>query len=115
MVVLCVMQSGCCKPPTACTYSMETMVNYQDPDCYKWSNDPTLLCYDCDSCKAGLLENIRRNWHKLSLLTLFMLVFLIAIYSIGCCAFRNTRRAETDYPYAQNRITKIIPRWDYYW
>ncbi|CAL0300632.1 unnamed protein product [Lupinus luteus] len=108
-------QSGCCKPPTACTYNMDTMVNYQDPDCYKWSNDPTLLCYECDSCKAGVLENIRRNWHKLSLLTVIMLVFLILIYSIGCCAFRNTRRSETDYPYGQNRMTKIKPRWDYYW
>ncbi|XP_019426847.1 PREDICTED: tetraspanin-6-like isoform X1 [Lupinus angustifolius] len=107
-------QSGCCKPPTACTYNMDTVVNYQDPDCYKWSNDPTLLCYECDSCKAGVLENIRRNWHKLSLFTVFMLVFLILIYSIGCCAFRNTR-AERDYPYGQNRISKIRPRWDYYW
>ncbi|XP_027933956.1 tetraspanin-6-like [Vigna unguiculata] len=107
-------QSGCCKPPTACTYNMATMMMTQDPDCYRWNNAPNLLCYECDSCKAGVLEDIRGNWHKLSVLTVTMLVLLIGIYSIGCCAFRNTKRAETDYPYGENRMTKVRPRWDYY-
>ncbi|KAJ8765959.1 hypothetical protein K2173_020475 [Erythroxylum novogranatense] len=107
-------QSGCCKPPTSCNYNMATVMT-QDQDCYRWNNDPTLLCYECDSCKAGVLEEVRRDWHKLSVLNIVMLVFLIGIYSIGCCAFRNTRRAETDYPYGENRMTKIRPRWDYYW
>lgn len=108
-------QSGCCKPPTACNYNMEAVMMTQDSDCYKWSNEPTLLCYECDSCKAGVLEDIRRNWHKLSVLTVTMLILLIGIYSIGCCAFRNARRAETDYPYGENRMTKVRPRWDYHW
>ncbi|KAJ1418379.1 putative tetraspanin-6-like [Sesbania bispinosa] len=107
-------QSGCCKPPTACNYNVETIVT-QDPDCYRWNNAPSLLCYDCDSCKAGVLENIRRDWHKISVLNVVVLVFLIGIYSIGCCAFRNARRAETDYPHGENRMTKVKPRWDYYW
>ncbi|KAG4983979.1 hypothetical protein AAZX31_10G201100 [Glycine max] len=108
-------QSGCCKPPTACTYNVATTMMTQDPDCYRWNNAPNLLCYECDSCKAGVLEDIRGNWHKLSVLTVTMLVLLIGIYSIGCCAFRNTRRAETDYPYGENRMTKVRPRWDYHW
>ncbi|OAY38817.1 tetraspanin-6 [Manihot esculenta] len=107
-------QSGCCKPPTSCNYNMATLVP-QDPDCYKWNNSPTLLCYECDSCKAGVLEDVRRDWHKLSVLNIVMLVLLIGIYSIGCCAFKNTRRAETDYAYGENRMTKVKPRWDYYW
>ncbi|MCI01028.1 tetraspanin-6-like, partial [Trifolium medium] len=37
------------------------------------------------------------------------------IYSIGCCAFRNARRAETDYQHGENRMSKIRPRWDYHW
>ncbi|KAJ8747284.1 hypothetical protein K2173_014521 [Erythroxylum novogranatense] len=109
-------QSGCCKPPTSCSYNMATQTS-QDPDCYKWNNAPNLLCYECDSCKAGVLEEVRRDWHKLSVLNIVMLVFLIGIYSIGCCAFRNTKRAETDYPNEENRsnrMTKIRPRWDYY-
>ncbi|KAK7357065.1 hypothetical protein VNO80_16346 [Phaseolus coccineus] len=108
-------QSGCCKPPTACTYNVAAMMMTQDPDCYRWNNAPNLLCYECDSCKAGVLEDIRGNWHKLSVLTVTMLVLLIGIYSIGCCAFRNTKRSETDYPYGENRMTKVRPRWDYHW
>ncbi|KAK4761739.1 hypothetical protein SAY87_029623 [Trapa incisa] len=110
-------QSGCCKPPTACTYNTAVVVaaTVQDPDCYRWSNAPTMLCYDCDSCKAGVLENIRTNWHKISVLCIVVLVLLIGIYSIGCCAFRNARRAETDYPHGENRMSKVRPRWDYYW
>ena len=112
------MQSGCCKPPTACNanyYNTETVVVTQDPDCYRWNSAPTVLCYECDSCKAGVLENMRRSWHKISVLNVVVLVFLIGIYSIGCCAFRNARRAETDYPHGENRMTKVKPRWDYYW
>ncbi|XP_021734068.1 tetraspanin-6-like isoform X1 [Chenopodium quinoa] len=108
-------QSGCCKPPTSCTYGQDPVMMVQDPDCYKWSNDPNLLCYECDSCKAGVLESIRRDWHKLSVLNVVMLILLIGVYSIGCCAFQNTRRAETDYPYGHNRMTKVRPRWDFYW
>lgn len=108
-------QSGCCKPPTSCTYGQENVMMTQDPDCYKWNNDPNLLCYECDSCKAGVLETIRRDWHKLSVLNVVMLILLIGIYSIGCCAFQNTRRAESDYPYGHNRMMKVRPRWDFYW
>lgn len=107
-------QSGCCKPPTSCNYATATMMT-QDADCYRWNNAPNLLCYECDSCKAGVLEHIRRDWHKLSVLNIVMLVLLIGIYSIGCCAFRNTRRSETDYPHGENRMSKVRPRWDFYW
>ncbi|XAR52381.1 hypothetical protein NMG60_11020424 [Bertholletia excelsa] len=106
-------QSGCCKPPTSCNYAA-TMVA-QDPDCYRWNNAPNLLCYDCDSCKAGVLETVRRDWQKLSVLNIIMLVILIAIYSIGCCAFQNAQRAMSGYPYAPSHMYKIRPRWDFHW
>ncbi|OAY74307.1 Tetraspanin-6 [Ananas comosus] len=107
--------SGCCKPPTSCTYTAGTAMAAQDEDCYRWNNAPNVLCYGCDSCKAGVLEQVRRDWHKLSLLNVVVLVFLIAIYAIGCCAFRNARRAESEYPYGENHMSKVRPRWDYYW
>ncbi|KAH7841691.1 hypothetical protein Vadar_033120 [Vaccinium darrowii] len=106
-------QSGCCKPPTSCDYGAPMLA--QDPDCYRWNNAPTLLCYECDSCKAGVLESARNDWHKLSVLNIVMLLLLIGIYSIGCCAFRNTQRAETEYPHGENRMSKVRPRWDFHW
>lgn len=107
------MQSGCCKPPTSCNYN--AAMERQEADCFKWNNALPFLCYECDSCKAGVLEDVRKDWHKLSVLNVVILVFLICIYSIGCCAFRNSKRSETDYPYGENRMSKVRPRWDYYW
>lgn len=107
-------QSGCCKPPTSCNYATTTLIT-QDPDCYHWNNDPNLLCYECDSCKAGVLESIRIDWRKLSVLNIVILIVLIGTYSIGCCAFQNAKRGESDYPYGANRMSKVHPRWDFHW
>ncbi|KAK9735090.1 hypothetical protein RND81_04G183100 [Saponaria officinalis] len=108
-------QSGCCKPPTSCTYGPQGPIMMgQDPDCYKWNNDPNILCYNCDSCKAGVLETIRKDWHKLSILNVVILILLVALYSIGCCAFQNARRADTDYLYGLSGLGKVRPRWNFY-
>nr|GMC77267.1 tetraspanin-6 [Ipomoea batatas] len=107
------LQSGCCKPPTSCNYG--ATLESQDPDCSRWNNDPTVLCYDCDSCKAAVLEDMRRDWQKISVLNIVMVVVLIAIYSVGCCAFENAKLAETGYHYGENRMYKLRPRWDFYW
>lgn len=106
-------QSGCCKPPTSCNYEVATAAA-QEPDCYRWNNAPAILCYGCDSCKAGVLEDMRRIWHRLSVLNIVMVVLLICIYSIGCCAFQNSKRADSDYWYGRNWMSKLRPRSDYY-
>ncbi|MQL81783.1 hypothetical protein Taro_014240 [Colocasia esculenta] len=109
-------QSGCCKPPTTCQYVEGSSLAAQEEDCYRWSNAAGALCYECGACRAGVLEQVRRDWHKVSVLNVVVLAFLVGVYSIGCCAFRNARRAETDYPYhGENRMSKVRPRWDYYW
>ncbi|KAK1270706.1 Tetraspanin-6 [Acorus gramineus] len=108
-------QSGCCKPPTSCIYGDGTAIVAQDGDCYKWNNAADVLCYECDSCRAGVLEEVRRDFHKLSVLNVIVIVFLICIYSIGCCAFRNTRLSVSDYPYGENHMSKVRPRWDFFW
>ena len=96
-------QSGCCKPPTSCglTYVNATVWNppinnNSDPDCGLWGNPEDQLCYDCSSCKAGLLANLKRDWRKVAVLNIVVLVFLIVVYSIGCCAFRNNRRNNSN-------------------
>ncbi|CAK9860319.1 unnamed protein product [Sphagnum jensenii] len=97
-------QSGCCKPPSSCGYTFINATNWQettppppsasakDPDCALWSNAPTELCFNCTSCKAGVLQDLKQDWRKVAIANIIMLVFLIATYSIGCCAFRNNRR-----------------------
>ncbi|WVZ01565.1 hypothetical protein V8G54_027634, partial [Vigna mungo] len=67
-------QSGCCKPPTECGYkyenetmwSTEGVLGSNNTDCKKWNNDQNLLCYDCDSCKAGVLATLKKTWRRVS-------------------------------------------------
>uniref|UniRef100_A0A0D9WSR3 Tetraspanin n=1 Tax=Leersia perrieri TaxID=77586 RepID=A0A0D9WSR3_9ORYZ len=103
-------ESGCCKPPTGCnfTYQSETIwdkppgfnsTTTDNPDCTTWSNDQTALCYDCQSCKAGVLANLKNDWKKIAMINIIFLIFLIIVYSVGCCAFRNNRRDNSNaYP-----------------
>ncbi|XP_010538805.1 PREDICTED: tetraspanin-5-like [Tarenaya hassleriana] len=108
-------QSGCCKPPTSCVYNVATMVE-QDSDCNRWNNDANVLCYDCDSCRAGVMETVRRDWRKLLVLNVVVIVVLIAVYSIGCCAFQNAKRPhQFGFPYGHYGRSKSQPGWDDYW
>ncbi|XP_074590745.1 tetraspanin-7-like [Curcuma longa] len=99
-------QSGCCKPPTACNFTFVNATTWVKPasfhsgdmpDCNAWENDRSRLCYDCESCKAGVLAQIKRDWKKIAAVNVVFLVFLLLVYSVGCCAFRN-HRDEYRYP-----------------
>ncbi|OMO71200.1 Tetraspanin/Peripherin [Corchorus capsularis] len=109
--------SGCCKPPTDCgfVYVNETVwtpgggLVGADLDCQRWSNDQQLLCYQCDSCKAGVLGSLKKSWRKVSVINIVVLILLVIFYVIGCAAFRNNRRIDNDEPYGEARMTKARP------
>ncbi|KAA8542330.1 hypothetical protein F0562_023534 [Nyssa sinensis] len=93
-------ESGCCKPPTSCGFEYQNATFWTVPksgpavpdgDCKTWSNNQTVLCFDCQSCKAGVLANIKKEWRQLAIINAGILVFIIVVYSIGCCALRNNR------------------------
>ncbi|XP_058113306.1 tetraspanin-8-like [Magnolia sinica] len=93
-------QSGCCKPPSYCGFIYQNATFWSQPksgvksnekDCLTWSNDQNRLCFECESCKAGVLANLKHDWRKVAIVNVSVLVFVIIIYSIGCCAFRNNR------------------------
>ncbi|GAB4853622.1 Tetraspanin-8 [Ancistrocladus abbreviatus] len=92
-------QSGCCKPSDDCNFQYVSPTVWNEgnattstnPDCKAWSNDPNTLCFNCQACKAGVLQNIKSDWKKVAVVNIIFLIFLIAVYSVGCCAFRNNR------------------------
>ncbi|KAF3778248.1 TORNADO 2 protein [Nymphaea thermarum] len=95
------LQSGCCKPPTECGYTFVNPTYWISPissaankDCMEWSNEQTQLCYGCDSCKAGLIANLRREWRRADVILLCTLIGLVVVYLMGCCAFRNAKTEE---------------------
>ncbi|XP_042503728.1 tetraspanin-8-like [Macadamia integrifolia] len=97
-------QSGCCKPPTSCNFTYVTPIewtkpsnttSYSDSDCTTWNNND--LCYNCESCKGGVLQNIKSQWKKVAIVNIIFLIFLVIVYTVGCCAFRNNR-IDNSYP-----------------
>ncbi|CAN6182354.1 unnamed protein product [Urochloa humidicola] len=92
-------ESGCCKPPTSCGYTYvngtdwtKTPTSSTDPDCQTWDSAGSPLCYNCQSCKAGVVATVKRDWKRAAIVNVVFLVLLIIVYSVGCCAFRNNRR-----------------------
>ncbi|KAL5716928.1 Tetraspanin-4 [Ranunculus cassubicifolius] len=110
-------QSGCCKPPTECgyVYVNETLWDSgggmmgTSNDCTRWSNEQSQLCYNCDSCRAGVLASLKRSWRKVSVINIVVLILLVIVYVIGCAAFRNNKRMDNDEAYGESRMTKSQP------
>ncbi|XP_052181136.1 tetraspanin-8-like [Diospyros lotus] len=104
-------QSGCCKPPTYCKLQFKNATFWTmpkagpavpDSDCQTWSNNQQALCYDCKSCKAGVLANIKQKWRYLALFNTGTIVVVVVVYSIGCYALRHnigSRRPYSAYNY----------------
>ncbi|XP_010265599.1 PREDICTED: tetraspanin-8 [Nelumbo nucifera] len=99
-------QSGCCKPPTYCKFIYKNATFWKvprsgpavpDSDCTAWSNQQQTLCYGCKSCKAGFLANLRTGWRKIAIVNISVLVFIMLVYTIGCCAYRNSREDRYRY------------------
>ncbi|CAL1369903.1 unnamed protein product [Linum trigynum] len=96
-----ILQASCCKPPDECGFvksgnkkAMWVMPprprsSTKDADCAAWSNDPSKKCFDCSSCKAGVLEDVRKEWRTLAIINLCVLLLFVLIYSVSCCARRG--------------------------
>ncbi|CAN6296478.1 unnamed protein product [Urochloa humidicola] len=102
------LQSGCCKPPTRCGYTFVTPTYWispisaaADPDCDAWSNEEAKFCYSCASCKAGLMQNLRREWRRADIILAVDVVALLAVYAMGCYAFRTAKTDELFRRYRQ--------------
>ncbi|MCO5567544.1 hypothetical protein L7F22_021238 [Adiantum nelumboides] len=87
-------QSGCCKPPTLCGASFVRATEWVDmthslatSDCGRWDNRTEVLCYQCSSCRAGLLENVKHVWRLVAYFSLAILGCLVVIYSIAWLGF----------------------------
>ncbi|CAN6309152.1 unnamed protein product [Urochloa humidicola] len=97
-------ESGCCKPPSGCDFlyinetywtSDSAVPVISDADCTTWTNDQQTLCFDCDSCRAGVLAGIKTTWRKVGVLLIVMLIVLAITYVAGCTAFRNAKIRTT--------------------
>ncbi|XVF49818.1 hypothetical protein PTKIN_Ptkin04bG0046600 [Pterospermum kingtungense] len=100
------LQAGCCKPPSSCGFLQKNATFWEvpksgaatkDPDCLTWNNNVMKLCYDCNSCKGGVLDNLRKEWRSLAIINVIVLIFVIFVYSVGCCARSNQKSNKKKY------------------
>ena len=54
-------------------------------DCNNWSNEPNKLCFDCDTCKAGILQSSMDHWHKSGKLYVVLVMVMIIQYALFAC------------------------------
>ncbi|KAE8652533.1 hypothetical protein Csa_013859 [Cucumis sativus] len=101
-------QSGCCKPPSYCGFEFNNATFWTPPkagpavadsDCTTWSNIQNALCYDCKSCKGGILANIRKEWRRFAIFNSCVLAVITIIYCIGCCATKSNHKRNRYYGY----------------
>ncbi|XP_073002154.1 tetraspanin-8-like [Typha latifolia] len=98
---LSLIQSGCCKPPIACNFTYQNPTVWIKPagfnsstfnrDCKTWSNDQNALCFECQSCKAGVVATLKNEWKKFAVANVILLIFLIVVYSADSFASKNKR------------------------
>ncbi|KAJ8452219.1 hypothetical protein Cgig2_006024 [Carnegiea gigantea] len=109
-------QSGCCKPPTSCGFTPKNATYWEAPkpgpttdssdsDCKTWSNNQKKLCYNCNSCKAGVLANLRKEWRTFSITNAVILVLLLAIYMVACCAVHNNHHRHD---HSSPKLTRAV-------
>ncbi|KAL2940287.1 Tetraspanin-9 [Bienertia sinuspersici] len=97
------LKHGCCQPPEECNFNYtksqvwrkpENESNSNNDDCNKWDNDPNTLCFNCQSCKAGFLEDVTSHWFVtgIGLIVVSNVPLLIAI--IGFVVFMFNSRGD---------------------
>ena len=88
-------QSGCCMPPPVCGFTLGTNNNNNnnntispapDADCGLWRDNPLELCYSCNSCKIGVLQRVKKDSHKIAVISVVFVVFIFIVHFVSCCA-----------------------------
>jgi len=92
-------QSGCCRPPAECGYALTSAGTFangtassSNPDCLKYSNDASVRCYDCDSCKGGVAQDIQKTGRIAGIFSLVLFFILIVVYVVACFVGHNASR-----------------------
>ncbi|QCE13981.1 Tetraspanin/Peripherin [Vigna unguiculata] len=109
-------QFGCCKPPEQCRFKLNGTLweapkagaAAEESDCRSWSNREEKMCFDCDSCKGGVLAGVRKQWRDMSIVNACVVLLLTIIYVFACYAIRNNRLEYSKYTAQRNMKMRIL-------
>ncbi|KAB5573773.1 hypothetical protein DKX38_000967 [Salix brachista] len=96
-------ESGCCMPPSNCGYRFKNATFWDAPksgldskgdECLSWKNGQENLCYNCETCKAGYLQEVRNIWKALNIFNTCFIIYLTLILAFGflCLPIDQSRR-----------------------
>lgn len=95
-------EAGCCRPPSECGYPARNASYYDlsfnpvslNKDCQLYKNRRSVKCYNCNSCKAGVAQYLKREWKIAAIFNVIAFAVLVLLYCIGCYARRNASKAH---------------------
>ncbi|KMT09248.1 hypothetical protein BVRB_6g133480 [Beta vulgaris subsp. vulgaris] len=88
------LQIGCCTPLKECNFTYTSRDVWTHPrndtirkldECDEWSNDPYVLCFNCQSCKDGFLHDIQKTWKKAAIINIIVIFSLATLWWCGDC------------------------------
>lgn len=114
LICLLAYKSGCCKPPDVCEMEYVNAINWTEVrrnstrdsesssssnpatnashvDCHAWSNQPAILCYDCQSCKAAFLTIITSRWRKVGVFLIVMSTLFLFVHAVRFIILMSAR------------------------
>ncbi|MCL7044536.1 hypothetical protein MKW94_010804 [Papaver nudicaule] len=91
-------ESGCCKPPQDCGFIYieptvwekridQNSTISSNPDCQIWGTSPG-LCFNCESCRAAVLVNVKRDWRVVSIICNVCIVAIVVFLPVNYIFFR---------------------------
>ena len=106
-LLLLLLQTACCEPPTGCNIANSSGASLNDTalaiesDCEAWrkAGVTTGFCSHCSLCQAAVAENIRHVWHKVAIFKVIALLVLVPAYFITCCYFKKDEGGDTSTTY----------------
>ncbi|XP_019108159.2 tetraspanin-9 [Beta vulgaris subsp. vulgaris] len=96
---------GCCKPPQDCNFSYNNSgvwvkpenATYSNIDCDRWNDDPNTLCFNCESCKAGFLQDVTSHWFTVGCTLVGIVAVPLLIVILGSICFMCSNRSSDGY------------------
>ncbi|KAI5063997.1 hypothetical protein GOP47_0020667 [Adiantum capillus-veneris] len=73
-----------------------TTIHAYTHDCNKWSSTPTQLCYDCDTCKGGVIQANMNRWKNAAILYVVLVMTMVVICALFACYGFSNRRPQKD-------------------
>ncbi|MCO5594806.1 hypothetical protein L7F22_048840 [Adiantum nelumboides] len=76
---------------------LSTSIHAYTRDCNKWSSIPSDLCFNCDTCKAGVIQTNMNTWKNAAILYVVLVMTMVLICALFACYGFVDRKSQENY------------------